>query len=102
VKVRVAAKPELVQISTAYKQQSEGEKTIPRNKYVENCEENPDTPEKAKWPEFKTCEYTTRGHRVGRHREGRAAEGLHRAYPRFVRSYQVALDPLRQNKTVNY
>jgi ParB family transcriptional regulator, chromosome partitioning protein len=59
VKVKVAAKPELVQISTAYKQQAEGEKAIPRNKYVEIREEKPDTPEKAKWPEFKTCKYTT-------------------------------------------
>jgi len=59
VKAKVAAKPELVQISTAYKQQPEGEKTIPRNKYVEIRREKPDTPEKAKWPEFKTCKYTT-------------------------------------------
>jgi ParB family chromosome partitioning protein len=59
VKAKVVAKPELVQISTAYKQRSEGEKTIPRNKYVEIREEKPDTPEKAKWPEFKTCKYTT-------------------------------------------
>ena len=59
MKAKVAAKPELVQISTAYKQQPEGEKTIPRNKYVEIREEKPDTPEKAKWPEFKTCKYTT-------------------------------------------
>lgn len=58
VKAKVAAKPELVQISTAYKQ-PEGEKTIPRNKYVEIREEKPDTPEKAKWPEFKTCKFTT-------------------------------------------
>jgi ParB family transcriptional regulator, chromosome partitioning protein len=36
-----------------------GEKTIPRNKYVEIREEKPDTPEKAKWPEFKTCKHTT-------------------------------------------
>jgi len=59
VQKQVAAKPELVQISTAYRQQSEGEKAIPRNKYVEIREEKPDTPEKAKWPEFKTCKYTT-------------------------------------------
>jgi hypothetical protein len=56
---KVAAKPELVQISTAYKQQSNGEKAIPRNKYVEIREEKPDTPEKAKRPEFKTRKYTT-------------------------------------------
>jgi ParB family transcriptional regulator, chromosome partitioning protein len=50
VKAKIAAKPELVQISTAYKQQLEGEKAIARNKYVEIREEKPDTPEKAKWP----------------------------------------------------
>ena len=59
VSAKIAAKPELVQISTAYRQQPEGEKTIPRNKYVEIRDEKPDTPEKAKWPEFKTCKYTT-------------------------------------------
>jgi ParB family chromosome partitioning protein len=59
VKAKVAAKPELVQISTAYKQQAEGEKMIPRNKYVEIREEKPDTPEQAKRPEFKMCKYTT-------------------------------------------
>jgi ParB family chromosome partitioning protein len=59
VKARVAAKPELVQISTAYKEQPEGAKAIPRNKYVEIRGEKPDTPEKAKRPEFKTCKYTT-------------------------------------------
>jgi ParB family chromosome partitioning protein len=59
VKAKIAAKPELVQISTAYKQQPEGLKTIPRNKYVEIREGKPDTPEKAKWPEFKTCKFTT-------------------------------------------
>jgi hypothetical protein len=32
---------------------------IPRNKYVEIREEKPDTPQKTKWPEFKTCKYTT-------------------------------------------
>jgi ParB family chromosome partitioning protein len=37
----------------------EGEKTIPRNKYIEIREEKPDTPEKAKWPELKTCKYTS-------------------------------------------
>jgi len=40
-------------------QQPEGEKTIPCYKYVEIKEEKPDTPEKAKWPEFKRCKYTT-------------------------------------------
>jgi len=58
VKAKVAAKPDIVQISTAYKQPAEGDKAIPRNKYVEIREEKPDTPEKAKLPEFKTCKYT--------------------------------------------
>jgi ParB family chromosome partitioning protein len=56
---QIAAKPELVQISTAYGQQQEGSKIITRSKYVEIKPEMPDTPEKAKWPEFKTCKYTT-------------------------------------------
>jgi ParB family chromosome partitioning protein len=59
VQKQIATKPELVQISTAYKQPAEGEKTIPRNKYVAIREEKPDTPEKATWPEFKTCKYAT-------------------------------------------
>jgi len=58
---QIAAKPELVQISTAYGQQQEGSKIITRSKYVEIKPEKPDTPEKAKWPEFKTCKFTTEG-----------------------------------------
>jgi ParB family chromosome partitioning protein len=41
------------------RQQQEGSKIITRSKYVEIKSEKPDTPEKAKWPEFKTCKYTT-------------------------------------------
>jgi ParB family chromosome partitioning protein len=48
-----------VQISTGYGQQQEGSATIPRNKYVEIRPEKPDTTEKAKWPEYKTCRDTT-------------------------------------------
>jgi ParB family transcriptional regulator, chromosome partitioning protein len=59
VQKQVAAKPELVQISTAYGQQQEGSKIVTRSKYVEIKSEKPDTPDKAKWPEFKTCKYTT-------------------------------------------
>jgi ParB family chromosome partitioning protein len=58
VQKQIAAKPELVQISTAYGQQQEGSKIVTRSKYVEIRPEKPDTPEKAKWPEFKTCKYT--------------------------------------------
>ena len=59
VRLTIAAKPQLVQISTAYGQPQEGDKTIPRNKYVEIRAEKPETKEKAKWPEYKTCKYTT-------------------------------------------
>jgi ParB family chromosome partitioning protein len=59
VQKQIAAKPELVQISTAYGQQQEGSKIITRSKYVEIRPDKPDTPEKAKWPEFKTCRFTT-------------------------------------------
>ena len=55
---QIATKPELVQISTAYGQQQEGSKIITRSKYVEIKPDKPDTPEKAKWPEYKTCKYT--------------------------------------------
>jgi ParB family chromosome partitioning protein len=55
----VAAKPKLVQISTAYGQQQEGSATLPRNKYTEIRSEKPTTKEEAVRPEFKTCKYTT-------------------------------------------
>jgi ParB family chromosome partitioning protein len=59
VQKQIAAKPELVQISTAYGQPQEGSKIVTRSKYVDIRPDKPDTPEKAKWPEFKTCKYTT-------------------------------------------
>lgn len=43
---------------TRYGQQPEGSAAIPRNKYVEIRPERPDTTEKAKWPEYKTCKDT--------------------------------------------
>ena len=55
----VAAKPKLVQISTAYGQQQEGSATLPRNRYTEIRPEKPTTKEEATRPEFKTCKYTT-------------------------------------------
>jgi ParB family chromosome partitioning protein len=55
----IAAKPKLVQISTAYGQQKEGSVTLPRNQYVEIRPEKPTTKEEATQPEFKTCKYTT-------------------------------------------
>ncbi len=55
----VAAKPKLIQISTAYGQQQEGSATLPRNKYTEIRTEKPATKEEAIRPEFKTCKFTT-------------------------------------------
>jgi ParB family transcriptional regulator, chromosome partitioning protein len=54
----IAAKPKLVQISTAYGQQ-QGSATLPRNKYTEIRPEKPATKEEATRPEFKTCKFTT-------------------------------------------
>ena len=54
----IAAKPQLVQISTAYGQQKEGSTTLPRNKYTEIRAEKPSSKEEAKRPEFKTCKFT--------------------------------------------
>ncbi len=48
-----------MQISTSYCSQPEGSTAIPRSKYVEIEAEKPDTPEKAKRPEYKTCRFTT-------------------------------------------
>ena len=77
---QVAASQELVHtVRRPYKQQAGEEKAIPRNEYVEIRGRSPIPREKAKWPEFKTCKYTHRGHCCGRHRQGRTAESLHPA-----------------------
>ena len=59
VQALIASKPKLVQISTSYGTLPEGSAAIPRNKYVEIEAQKPDTPEKAKRPEYKTCRFTT-------------------------------------------
>ena len=53
----IAAKPQLVQISTAYGTQKEGSPVLPRNKYTEV--HKPTGRDDAKRPEFKVCKYTT-------------------------------------------
>jgi ParB family transcriptional regulator, chromosome partitioning protein len=58
VKQTVAAKPKLVQISTAYGKPAEGSPVIPRNKYVEVKQEKPKNKNERDWPEYKTCKYT--------------------------------------------
>jgi ParB family chromosome partitioning protein len=59
VKQMVAAKPKLVQISTAYGQPKDGGAAIPRNKYVEIRQDKPQRKEQANAPEFRTCRYMT-------------------------------------------
>jgi ParB family chromosome partitioning protein len=55
----VAAKPELVQISTAYGTQREGSPVLPRNKYTAIRDDKPKSNDEAKRPEFKVCKYAT-------------------------------------------
>lgn len=49
----IAAKPELVQISTAYGAQKEGSPVLPRNKYTAIRDDRPKSKHDAKRPEFK-------------------------------------------------
>jgi ParB family chromosome partitioning protein len=55
----VAAKPKLVQISTAYNKPQDGSPVLPRSKYVAIREEKPKDKEQAQRPEYKTCKFTT-------------------------------------------
>jgi ParB family chromosome partitioning protein len=55
----VAAKPGLVQISTAYGTQKEGSPVLPRNKYTAIRDDKPKSNDEAKRPEFKVCKFTT-------------------------------------------
>src|ERR1039458_6731612 len=55
VRQTVAAKPKLVQISTAYGVREEGSAAVPRNKYVEIRNDKPTNQKQRDWPEYKTC-----------------------------------------------
>ncbi len=59
VRQTIAAKPKLVQISTAYGPTMEGSAAVPRNKYVEIRRDKPTKKEQQNWPEYKTCKFTT-------------------------------------------
>jgi len=59
VAVTIAAKPEMVQISTAYGGQKEGSPVLPRNKYIAIQEAKPKDKQQAQRPEYKTCKFTT-------------------------------------------
>jgi ParB family chromosome partitioning protein len=55
----VAAKPNLVQISTAYGGQKEGSPVLLRNKYTAIRVDKPQKKEDAQRPEFKVCRFAT-------------------------------------------
>ena len=57
IRQTIAAKPKLVQISTAYGPAKEGSAAVPRNKYVEIRTEKPTNEKQRDWPEYKTCKY---------------------------------------------
>jgi len=59
VAATIAAKPELVQISTAYGGQKEGSPVLPRNRYTAIQGEKPKDKQQAQKPEYKTCKFTT-------------------------------------------
>jgi ParB family chromosome partitioning protein len=59
VKRTVAAKPKLIQITTAYGKPAEGSPVVPRNQYVEIRQEKPKNKYQQDAPEYKTCKYTT-------------------------------------------
>src|ERR1700722_3991061 len=55
----VAAKPELVQISTAYGSQKKDSPILPRNKYTAIRDHQPKSQDEAKRPEFEVYKFTT-------------------------------------------
>jgi ParB family chromosome partitioning protein len=59
VRQTIAAKPKLVQISTAYGTPKDGSAVVPRNKYVEIRNDKPTNQKQRDWPEYKTCKFTT-------------------------------------------
>jgi ParB family chromosome partitioning protein len=59
VKQTVAAKPKLVQVTTAYGKPAEGSPVVPRNQYVEIRQDKPQNKYQRDAPEYKTCKYIT-------------------------------------------
>ena len=59
VQKTVAARPKLVQISTAYGQPKDGATAIPRNKYVLLRDGKPENKHQREWPEYKSCKSAT-------------------------------------------
>lgn len=59
VKQAVAAKPKLVQITTAYGKPADGSAILTRGQYVEIRQEKPQNKYQQTAPEYKTCKHTT-------------------------------------------
>ena len=59
VKKTVAAKPKLVQISTAFAKPAEGSPVVARSRYIEIRQEKPKNKYQQDAPEFKMCKYAT-------------------------------------------
>ena len=59
VKQMIAAKPKLVQISTAYGKPAEDSPVVPRNQYVEIRQEKPKNKSQQEAPEYKSCKFAT-------------------------------------------
>ena len=59
VRQTIAAKPNLVQISTVYGTPKDSSAVVPRNNYVEIHSEKTTNPKQRDWPEYKTCKFTT-------------------------------------------
>ena len=59
VKRTVAAKPKLVQITTALGKPTEGSAIVPRGQYVEIRQDKPKNKYQQDAPEYKTCKYVT-------------------------------------------
>lgn len=59
VATSIAAKMDLVQISTAFSAQKEGSPVLPRGKYIAIRGDRPKSKDEARRPEYKECKYTT-------------------------------------------
>ncbi len=56
---QITAKPQFVQISTAYGKPQEGSKVLPRNQYPAIRDDKPKSKDEVKRSEFKVCKFTT-------------------------------------------
>jgi ParB family chromosome partitioning protein len=59
VKLTIAARPKLVQITSAYGKPAEGSAILTRSQYIEIRQEKPQNKHQQEASEYKTCKYTT-------------------------------------------